>query len=305
MGQCPDASRTVSGCAWGKLQRRDTVMIKHVLFLLLVLCWGTHVSAERIRFAPLPMESRETILKQFMPMVSYLQTKGLELEFDYSENYGEILEKFRQGRIDVAYLGPLPYVALREQYDQAEPIVHFREASGEASYTCSIVSLGDRNMSLEALQNATVALTQPLSTCGFLSTNGMLRQHGSKLADNLYRYLGKHDKVALAVVRGEYDMGGLKTAIGKKYAHLGLRQLAETGSLPGFALVGNRSTLSPEAREKLCDALSSLDPAGKDKDMMAVWGANIRYGAVKARDEDYANVRSLLGDETIPDQGNF
>lgn len=281
-------------------------MTTRCLLFVLFLGLAAPVWAETITFAPLPMENRETVLKQFMPMATYLrQTLGLEVRFNYSDSYEEILEKFQSGAIDLAYLGPLPYVTLKTKVDQAEPLVHFNEPSGKPLYTCAIVALADKQIDLAGLSNQKVALTQPLSTCGFLSTNGLLREKGSSLAKNLFRYLDKHDEVALAVVRGEYEIGGIKTAIGKKYAHLGLSVLAETAPLPSFALIANGKTLKPEIRAAIRAALAGLDPAGKDKDMLALWGDNIRHGAVPATDQDYAPVRALLGGETIPTKGNF
>jgi phosphonate transport system substrate-binding protein len=112
--------------------------------------------------------------------------------------------------------------------------------------------------------------------------------------------LDKHDAVALAVVRGEYDAGGLKTAIGKKYAHLGLTVLAETPPLPSFGLVANRATLSPETMEAIRTMLTRLDPTGADKEMLLSWGENIRYGAVTAADSDYSVVRKFKGDIEMP-----
>ena len=62
--------------------------------------------------------------------------------------------------------------------------------------------------------------------------------HYTKLYEaNHYRYLGQHDEVALAVVRGEFDFGGLKTAIAQKYTHLGLKVVAESPLMTGLALV--------------------------------------------------------------------
>jgi len=276
-----------------------------ILWLALVLL-PSALHAHALVFAPLPMESRETVLKQFMPLALYLkQTLGHDIVFDYSENYAQILEKFRQGKLDLAYLGPLPYVSLKASDDNATPLVHFREASGDPLYTCAIVAMADRSFDLGHLENRKVALTQPLSTCGFLSTNGLLRERGSGLARNLYRYVNKHDEVAKAVVRGEFDLGGLKSAIGRKYAHLGLTILAETPPLPSFALVGNAASLSPQERDAIRDALVGLDPAGKDMALLSTWGENIRYGSVPARDSDYAPVRELLGQTPIPEKGNF
>jgi phosphonate transport system substrate-binding protein len=252
------------------------------------------------------MENRETVLKQFMPLAFYLEKSlGCKIVFDYSENYDQILEKFELGRLDLAYLGPLPYVALRAREEKAVPLVHFREASGDPLYTCAIVAMADSKIDLKGLANRKVALTQPLSTCGFLSTNGLLRERGSGLSANLYRYLKKHDEVAKAVVRGEFDLGGLKSAIGRKYAHLGLTILAETPPLPSFAIVGNSGSLTSEEREAIRHVLTRLDPAGKDKEMLSSWGENIRYGAVPAEDSEYDPVRALLGESEIPEKGNF
>ena len=262
--------------------------------------------ARELVFAPLPMENREAVLKQFMPMVRYLrQTLGHEVRFDYSESYAELLSKFRQGKIDMAYLGPLPYVSLKVGDEHAVPLVHFNEATGEPLYTCAIVALADSNIDLGRMENRKIALTQPLSTCGYLAASGLLREQGSDLAKNFYRYVNKHDEVAMAVVRGEFDAGGLKTSIGEKYAHLGLNVLAETPPLPSFGLVGNAHTMAPEEMDAIRAALVGLEPHGKDKALLESWGENIRYGAVPAKDEDYEPVRKLLGTASIPETGNF
>lgn len=270
--------------------------------LLCGLCRGyANAQSAPIRFAPLPMENREAITLRFRPMMQYLERKlGRPFVFDFSESYQTILEKFQTGRIDLAYLGPLPYVELRAKDPHAEPLVHFREASGNPKYTCAIVALADAPISLRSLRNHRIALTQPLSTCGYLSVNGLLRERGSTLANNRYRYLNKHDAVALAVIRGEFDAGGLKTAIGRRYAHMGLKILAETPPFPGFGLIANQETLSLKTRKAIRQAMIQLDPAGADKAMLAGWGGSIRYGAVSANDADYQTVRTYKGQLEIP-----
>lgn len=256
--------------------------------------------AETIRFAPLPMENRETVVKQYRPMVLYLEKAlNVTIEFVFTDNYADIINNFVKGRVDLAYLGPLPYVELRAKDDKAEPLVHFNEASGKPMYTCAIITLADSPLQLQGLKNRRIGLTQPLSTCGYLSVNGLLQEQGSRLEDNRYTYLDKHDAVALAVVRGEYDAGGLKTAIGKKYSHMGLKILAETAPMPSFGLVANRATMSAATIKALRNALTQLDPAA-EKELLASWGENIQYGAVAASDKDYDVVRKLLGNSPIP-----
>lgn len=274
------------------------------LLLGLTCLFQSVAHAETLFFAPLPMEQPEEVVKNFKPMLSYLEKKlGVNIEIKYSSSYAEILEQFRLGQIDLAYLGPLPYVTLRDNYAQARPLVHFLEKSGEAAYTCALVSAGDplpRNA-----KNVRVALTQALSTCGYLSTDNLIHKAGSELKHNRYRYLGKHDEVALAVARGDFEFGGLKTAIAKKYSHLGIRVLSETAPLPSFALIANTRRLSPDTLNALREALTTLEPAGKDKALMADWGSNLRYGSVKASNEDFDVVRQLRRGAQIPEKGNY
>lgn len=274
----------------------------------IALMASTAAQAESWNFAPLPMEEPETVVKQFKPMLAHLE-KNLSstIRIEYSSDYAEILEKFRQGKLDLAYLGPLPYITLKDKFPAAQPVVHFAESSGKASYTCAIIAPSDKNVTLASLKGKKIALTQPLSTCGYLSTDGLLRKAGSSLAKNRYRYLDKHDEVALAVARGEFDAGGLKTAIGKKYTHMGVTVIAETAPLPSFALIANSKTVPANRIEQLRKILTGIQPLTHpaDKELVESWGNNLRYGAVAAQDSDYDAVRQLRKQGDIPMQGNF
>lgn len=264
------------------------------------------IHAETLRFALLPMEDHETVINQFRPMTTYLEKHlGVTIEFQCSEIYSEILEQFRRSQIDLAYLGPMPYVTLRKSYPQAEPLVHFNERSGQATYTCALVTFPDAVFDIYDASNRKIALTQPLSTCGYLAARELMHRNGSELNRNYFRYLNQHDTVALSVVRGEFDAGCLKTAIGKKYTHLGLQILAETPPLPSFTLVANTRTLSAELISRIRMVLPALDPHGKDRELLSAWGDNIRYGAVSASDGNFDVIREMIGQTGIPPMGNF
>ena len=279
-------------------------------WLLACSAWlsASAAQSETLVFAPLPMEAPETVVKQFRPMLNYLEQRlpGLEFRIDYSSDYQEVLDKLRQGRVDVAYLGPLPYVAPRPQFGAATPLVHFLEKTGQPSYTCAIVSASGKTR-LKLLKGATVALTQPLSTCGYLATDGLLQQAGSSLMAQQYRYLNQHDAVAQAVAGGEFELGGIKTAIARQYAHLGLQVVAETAPLPSFALIANGQKISPQRQQQLRQALTRLRPLQHEADRAVTqgWGNNIRHGAVNASDADYEPVRALRRRARIPEHGNF
>ncbi len=269
---------------------------------------STDTVAEKtvLRFAPLPMENRKAVYKQFEPLRIYLQqiTKK-KVVFKFFDQYDQLLDAFIDDDIDLAYLGPLPYVELKNRYTETEPLVTFRESNGKAGYTCSLISLPENQILLSRIEDKKIALTQRLSTCGYLSVNWLLAENGSDLEKNQYDYLGRHDAVALAVVRAEFDIGGVKTTIAHKYEHLGLTILAETDVLPGFALVANKKTITPEVSDAIRTFLPELQPEGKDREMMSAWGSKIANGAIAVTDTQYDVIRKLMPSHTISEQDNF
>lgn len=276
-------------------------MRKIVAALILLLCGASISAGETLVFAPLPMEAPNVVASQWKPLLTYLEQQlGVTLVIDYSDSNDEVVDKLEQGKLDLAYLGPLPYVTLKNHFDAVEPVVVFLEKTGQHAYTCAMVRTAESMLTLDRLQDRKVALTQPLSTCGYFATQGMLKQAGSSLENNRYRYLGPHDEVALAVVRGEYDTGGLKTAIAKKYHHLGLQIVAESPPMPGLALIVNRNRVSAERIKQLRQALLDADANTRRH-----WGDNISHGVVPASDRDYDGLRQLPAPASIPQQGNF
>lgn len=276
-------------------------MLKVIVLLTAALFSALPVAAETLTFSPLPMETPYTVASQWKPLLDYLeQTLGVTLKINYSANNTEVVDKFQTGQLDLVYLGPLPYVTLKRTFPAAEPVVIFNEKNGQATYTCALAGLAASTLNLKEMKNRKIALTQPLSTCGYFSTQGLLNQRGSSLEKNHYRYLGQHDEVALAVVRGEFDAGGLKTAIARKYAHLGLVVWAESPPLPGLALIANTNQVSAKRIAQIRQALLNADEKIRQQ-----WGDNIRNGVTPAQDSDYAGMRLLPMPDQIPAQGNF
>jgi len=289
-------------CAIYKVNKVAPVLMYKILALLAILIFhGLPVTAETLTFAPLPMESTYTVASQWQPFVEYIEQKlGLKLKFSYSSTNDEIVMKFASGELDLAYLGPLPYVKLKQIFPAADPIVIFKEKDGGTTYTCALISLAETNFDFTRVKTKRVALTQPLSTCGYFAGQGILAQHGSSIEDNFYQFLGQHDKVALAVARGDFDIGVLKTSIAHKYNYMGVIVRAESPHMPGLAIVANSNRVSPQRITQIRQALLAADEKTRQS-----WGENIRYGVVPAKDSDYEGMRQLPMPLTFPNQGNI
>lgn len=255
------------------------------------------------------MQKAEMVIEQCTPLLRYLEKAlGIKTEIVYTPDYDEMILRFVQGEIDIAYLGPLPYVKLHNRFPDAQPLVRFLDKDGQESYTCSLVARKtnrEDNVSTILKQAKHISLTQPSSTCGYLMTEKMLKRHGLSLQkDKLYNYTGSHTNSILSVILGDTDVGGVKTSIAEKYLFHGLKIIETSETIPGFALVYNRQTLSKEMANKLKLALLKLHPLESPEDaaITSSWGEQMKYGTKELTHADYESVIKASDTITIPER---
>lgn len=250
-----------------------------------------------INFAPLPTKSSSLNIKEFLPVNQYIKNKlSLDVSYVYKEDYQDILDGFKNGTIDIAYLGPLPFISLKKEYPYAEPIVTFKQSNGSSKYRCVIAKF--KNDKFDKNKQIKVALTQPLSTCGYLMTNILLRdKFNIELQDQKYKYTMSHTNALISVVKGEFLLAGAKNCIAKKYESLGMEIIARSELLPGFSLVVNTKTLSKKQIKDIQDTLLSVS----DEKYKSMGGISLN-GLERTNIDDYS---SLNINFYIPKVGNM
>jgi phosphonate transport system substrate-binding protein len=266
--------------------------------LALLLCAPAR-AGQVIRFAPLPLEDSRIVHEQFAGLADYLQEQtGFEIRWVPLADNAEIIRQFQAGAIDLAYLGPLPYVVLARDHPAARPLSCFRDTDGETAYTCSLVAAADRGLSLERLKGLRFGLTQPYSTCGYFASSQILAAAGLSLAGdgNSFSYAGNHAAAALGVAQGKYDVAGVKTSIAARYRHLGLDVIATSPAYPAFSLVANAATLDEPTIEHLQETVLRLDRARHPElaARMQTWGEQIRNGVVPHGRCDFSGIAAAL-----------
>ncbi len=270
-----------------KVKLSSMAVLAGALLVCLVMLSGPAAGRELV-YAPLPIEQPETVIAANRPLVSYLSKQlNLPITIRYEKDYEDILRLFQQGKIDIVHLGPLPYVILKNNYAKAVPLAAINEADGKGTYTCAMVTAFDGPVSVKQVRRS-IAFSQPLSTCGHLTAGYLLDKHGIKLEALHHEYLGNQDQVALAVVKGNYEVGTIKTAVAKKYRNLTLRIIEETPAFPGFLLVANKATVTPEQISKISKIL--LSTTAKDSAGLVLG----RYGFSPAIDSSYDLIRQNL-----------
>lgn len=243
---------------------------------------------EALVYTAVSVQDREATIAAHRDVVTALSNAlSRDITIDYEIDHRQVVVDFINGKIDIAYFGSLPYVAMARRYNNYEILAAVNEDTGRPWYRCTLVRAFDGPTDLDKLKGS-IALTNPLSTCGYLSVSTLLQQHNLDLEKIPYYFIGTHDDVALAVIRGEYAVGGVKDIIARKYEALLLEVMATTPLLPGSLLVANRETLSDAEIALLRTALTNTHLGTYE-----TWGIG-SHGFSSVDHSDYARIDEMM-----------
>ncbi|MFT7005474.1 MAG: phosphonate transport system substrate-binding protein [Sulfurimonas sp.] len=267
------------------------------IFLLIIVNPLCSNEKKTLNFAPLPTKKTSKNIEDFSAINSYLQEElSIDIKYIYKKDYQDILDGFKNGTIDIAYLGPLPFVKLKNEYKFVKPIITFKQENGLSGNRCVLAKF--KNDVFDKNKRIKVALTQPLSTCGYLMVNVMLRDNfNMKLKDQAYDYKMSHTNALISVVKGEFLIAGANEKVAKAYESLGMEIIARSELLPGSSLVLNTKTLSKKQIESIEKILWEL-PQSTYKS----WQGITSDGVEKANIHDYDGFNIDLD---IPKKGNM
>jgi phosphonate transport system substrate-binding protein len=248
-------------------------------------------------FAPLPTKKASRNIEDFLAMNSYLQKElSINIKYIYKKYYQDILDGFKNGTIDIAYLGPLPFVQLKKEYKFIKPIITFKQANGITGHRCVLAKF--KNDTFDKNKKIKVALTQPLSTCGYFMVNIMLKDNfDMQLKDQEYDYKMSHTNALISAVKGEFLLAGANEKVAKKYESLGMKVIARSELLPGSSIVVNTKTLSKKQIESIERLLWNL-PQSTYKSWKGITANGIEKASIK--DYDGFNINF-----DIPKKGNM
>lgn len=229
--------------------------------------------------------------RRWLPLVEHLsETVGRPVELVVSASYAAHMAAVGDGRLDIAFLGPVPYVEMSERLGPGRLLARLR-VEGETHFRGVIVARRDGGLDqLSQLIGRRFAFGDLHSTMSHYLPWYTLRRAGvgkSQLGD--HRFLGSHDNVALGVLMGRFDAGGLKPAVFERFRARGLKVLAETPSVPNHVMVAS-SDLPVPLVEVLSAALYALEPGSG---VLEAVGGGLD-GFVPARDDEFDALRGIL-----------
>ena len=237
-----------------------------------------------------PYRTAETLTKNFTPLAEYLgQAIGIPVRVQISTSYKSHSQQIGAGQFDLAYLGPAPYVQITHTYGP-KIILGRMEVSGSPYFHAIIIARKDSSIdTLKDLAGKKFAFGDPNSTMSHFVPRFMLSEAGIDITDlKEHAFLGMHANVALGVIGGYYDAGGIKENIFDTYKNRGIKLVAKSQPISEHLLVASKK-LPPATIETLRQALFTLhSPAILSPIKKTL------TGIVPATDQDYDSLRKIL-----------
>ena len=266
-----------------------------IVVLLILLCSTGNMSAqEPLTFGVHPYLPATELLRRFSPLADHLsehiaQPVQLRIASDYQTHIREV----GKDRLDIAYLGPAPYVKMVEAYGR-KPVLARLEVLGVPFFRGAIVTRNDSPIEyLSELEGTRFAFGDRFSTMSHLVPRYVLWTAGVDTAAlSEFEFLGSHHNVALGVLIGDFEAGAVKEEVVARYAQRGLRVLATTPPISEHLFV-TRNTMAPAMVTSLRQGLYELNKDSQGRRIIQMIKATAT-GLVPVSDKDYDNLRDIF-----------
>jgi phosphonate transport system substrate-binding protein len=188
---------------------------------------------------------------------------------------------------------PSTYITSRNKYN-VELLVKALRQGKPYQHTVIIAKEGGNITKVEDIKGHSFAFGDIHSTSSHIVPRAMLLEAGIDLNDlNYYDFLGHHDEVAQAVLRGEFDAGGVMESTATKFKSQGLNLLKYSPDIPEFNICVNKEM--PEKEKELIkqSLIEMNDSVAEDRGVLQSITAAYT-GFVEARDSDYDEIRGMM-----------
>lgn len=234
------------------------------------------------------------LTEKFRPLADYLgRATGLPVQIEISRDYRNHVARVGAGDFDIAYMGPVSYVRLVEEYG-AVPLLGRLEIKGSPTFQGAVFVREESPIRTVAdLADKRVAFVTESSTMGFIVPRYVLEKAGVPLERlGAYKFLNNHENVALAVLVGDFDAGAVKEETFERFASRGARAIAMTPPIPEHLFVS-----SPGRPAETVDTLGAalLRVAATPEGLAALRAVKAAAtNIVPAEDGDYDLLRKIL-----------
>ena len=247
-----------------------------------------------IKLGVLPLDSPAVMFRKFTPLAEYLSRKlEKKVELKVAVDFESALKDVGQNATQLCAMGPATYVEAHKKFGVKVLVKALR--NGKPYHHSVIITRDDSSIkSVGDLKGKTFAFADLQSSTGHIIPRAMLKEAGVELEDlQYYQYLGHHDEVARAVLKGDFDAGGVMEATAYKLKSEGLRLLQISDDIPEFNICFSPSLGSGDLAV-IRAALVSLNDSTDEGSVILTSIGKECTGFVEAADADYEGIRTKM-----------
>lgn len=234
------------------------------------------------------------LTKRFTPLAKYLSEKiNQKISIRIQKSYQAHLDFVGRDQADIAYLGPVSYIRIKDQYGP-KPLLAKIEVKGKPFFHGMVIARKDSGITtLEDLKGKSFAFGDPNSTMSHIVPRGMITNAGIAI-ETLQRhdFLNSHHNVALAVLGGYFDAGGVKEEVYYEFEGKGLFMVAKSPPIPEHLFVA-RSNLPQELVAQIRSHLIGIENSpDKEKILNSIKPSVTNL--LPVNDQDYDTLRDII-----------
>ncbi len=191
------------------------MQLSRLLFLLLFFVSFLSAEQQNLRIGIPPYKSEQELRDVFKDVLLHLE-KSLEtkVHFFVSKDYEDMINRFKNGLIDVGFFTPNAYVEARERIEGLKYIatVLYADKSGNVNdhYKSVLVVKKDSDIkSISEIKGKRIGFTDERSTSGYIFPRILLKESGIDFKKDFASVfmLKKHPKIMGALAGGSIDVG--------------------------------------------------------------------------------------------------
>ena len=274
------------------------ILLLTVFFLIF---FATEVQADKvINFGVYTSDKPSQMVRKFLPAMNYLEQKLSEkmeekitIRIQVAKNYKQGVDDLISGKVDFSRFGPASYISAKAKNDKIS-ILAMESKKGKKQFYGVIATAAKSSINkVEDLKGKSFAFGSQQSTIGrYLSQQYLYEKGVTALTLKRYEYLGRHDKVAMAVAQKHYDAGAFKESTYKKMKSKGV-SLKVIARFPNVTKPWiSSSQMDTKMRTYLKEILLTI----KDKDILK---ALSKDGFLEADDSDYDVIRLAISNNQL------
>jgi phosphonate transport system substrate-binding protein len=267
-----------------------TVSITIVLLSISAPPAESSAGPEQLTFGVYPYDTPTQIYQSFEPLMKHLSKElGIPVKIVIAPNYMSHIINIGEGRVDLGFMGPSPYIKAKDKYGGVDLIARLLVRDNKNDMLVFVAHKDSKITGLKDLKGRTFAFGDPQSYGSHFYPRYLLNRNGIKLKDlRSYDFLGSHSRVVLAVSHKDFEAGGVREDIYDKYRDRPVKIIAGPFVMPPHVIICRKSlpeNIKAKIREILLNTddeyiLTSIDPSLE------------RFAPVK--DEDFRQARDVV-----------